>query len=213
MPPHWQQKVFAPMTALALLVVLITVVIYGGIYFQNQKIIADTVSWKYRAQVAANPYDMEEYLTKCVAGMKKWRMTNGYDAFINKRPDNDMHLIMLSLDSAINGTRDLEPMDHESAAYRTGMDDLRGVIREIDIHSPSAWWVLNCPWGLFLWWVFYPLTLAVLAYWLFVYYLSDTQLEIAEKKRQEEEKERARKKEEEGFEQSMAEIRGSHKKQ
>jgi hypothetical protein len=192
--PHWKRKIYSPLFVLMIICCLSFALLFSFEAYQNQKIIADTLSWKERSQVAANPQDMEQDLGKCREGMKKWKITEGHDAiWIWQRPDNDMGLIMQSLDTLIIRSRELQKMDVTSTNYSTGLDDLRGTIRELDIHV-HGWWVIRA----FPLYVLHPILLIVsILLILFRWFTWDNkdQDEIAEEERQKKEKEELEEKE------------------
>ncbi|MCU0652899.1 MAG: hypothetical protein MUD10_01445 [Candidatus Pacebacteria bacterium] len=160
--PHWQYRIFAPLFAIVVIVTLLTGLLIAVSIIQNQRIAADTIAWQYRAQVAANPEDMEQYLRNCEHGMQKWGITHGYDAIFFKRPDNDMSLIMQSLNSSIIRAGELQRLNRTSVEYSSQLDDLRGIIRELNIHAGS-WWILH---GLVLYIMRLPLIIATIILWI-----------------------------------------------
>lgn len=164
--PHYQRKMAKPLFIAAVIVTLISGAILGWSYIQNQKIGADTVAWQHRAQVAANPQHMEKYLRNCELGMEKWQITTGYDAILFKRPDNDMTLVMQALNSTVTRAQDLQKENMSSIAYATNIEDLRGIIREMDLHAGS-WWILHALPLYFARIFFLLLTIILWIYWLY----------------------------------------------
>jgi hypothetical protein len=130
---------------LILLIGCISTCVYTGI--QNYNIGKDTNAWLGRAQVASKPSDMHLYLTNCREGMKKWGLTTGYDAIIFETPENDMSLIMIALDNSIDRANEISGLNIKSVEYQTALDDLRGQIRELDLHAIGRYWVIH-------WWYF-----------------------------------------------------------
>lgn len=125
----------------------------------------DINGWKTRAQVSSEPNDMYDYMSKVKSGMESWGMTSGYAAIIFKTPDNDMSLIYRAVGQHVDQALVLTKMDHSSPEYQTGLDNLRGSIREIDLHTWAYYaahdgliWSILCwiTWILFLvfglWW-------------------------------------------------------------
>ena len=101
----------------------------------------DTTSWLSRAQVSSNPTDMRYYLEKLVDGMKKYQITSGYDAIIFKTPENNMTLVMKAINRSIDRCKQIEKMNISSVEYQTALDDLRGQLRELNIHSQGAYFI------------------------------------------------------------------------
>ena len=60
----------ASLAALLLLVLWISCIIWS--IYMHWNISKDTVAWLRRAQVAADPEDMSDYLTKLMEGLDKW---------------------------------------------------------------------------------------------------------------------------------------------
>lgn len=129
----------------------------------------DTTDWLERAQVSSNPVDMEEYLGNCRDGLIKWNITSGHWAFIFKRPTNDMGLAYEALLSAIQRAQEIQTLNYTSAAYQSGIDDLRGTIREMigqgegetDKINPAGTYWVNQAQGRFWYACFGILTWAV----------------------------------------------------
>lgn len=123
---------------------LLLIVFAGCLYFgivQNWSVTRDTTAWLDRAQVASNPTDMREYLINCRDGMIEWDLDTGHDAIIFETPENDMELVMKALENSISRCYEVETMNTTSPEYQTALDDLRGQIRELDIHSTGRYWV------------------------------------------------------------------------
>lgn len=103
----------------------------------------DTSSWLERAQVASNPADMQVYLLNVQHGMEKWHATTGHAALIFKKPDNDLSLINQALKSSIERTEYMKNFNRNSTEYQVSLDDLRGQLRELDLHMTYGYWVNN----------------------------------------------------------------------
>jgi len=129
-----------------MIILVCILAIIGSIYFsvvQNYNLDRDTTAWMNRAQVASNPDDMYGYLVKCREGMDKWGMTTGHDTIWFPTSDNNMELVMQALDRSIERCEDISNMAKDSPEYQTALDDVRGQIRELDLHSPGRWWMAN----------------------------------------------------------------------
>ena len=114
--------------------------------YDNWQVEKDTVAWLDRAQVASNPFDMQDYLLKCKAGMEKWEITSGHSAFILETPENDMALIMEALQQNIDRCDNIKNFSETSIEYQTALNDVRGAIRELDLHAPEGWWYIHALW-------------------------------------------------------------------
>ncbi len=126
---------------IALLLAIVCFSLIVTVIYYNWQCEKDTVAWLYRAQVASNPEDMEEYLEHCLTGMEKWQGTTGHAAIIFKTPENDMQLISRALNRSIQRCRQVKEFDPKSVEYQTALDDLRGQIRELDLHMAYKWWI------------------------------------------------------------------------
>lgn len=122
-------------------VIFLCFLTYG--LYMNWVIDKDTTAWLYRAQVASNPIDMQSDLNNVMAGMEELDITSGHAALIFKTPENDMSLIVKSLKSCIDRCDYVRQFDKSSVQYQVALDDLRGVIRELDIQSFWAWWWMH----------------------------------------------------------------------
>lgn len=133
------------LTIVSVLVVLACIVIGIVVDYQINR---DINGWKSRAQVSSEPNDMLEYMTNVQSGMAGWEMTTGYAALIFKTPENDMGLIFKTVQRHVDQARVLTAMDRATPEYQTGLDNLRGSIREIDLHANYYWAVHQ---GLVIW--------------------------------------------------------------
>jgi len=120
---------------------------------------------KERAQVSMDPSDMALYMTRVKEGMEKWGVTEGNSALFFPTPATDMSLIYRAVGQHIETAKSLEEMDKSSIQYATGLDNLRGGIRELTI--PAYEYHLNhtllgvniaC-------WVFYALFVIFIIWW------------------------------------------------
>lgn len=126
---------------------------------------AEVYAYKHRAQVAAEAEDVLKYLERLKEGMEKWGMTKGHYALIFKTPWNDAGLDYIALTRAIERVKRLIGMDKSSVAYQTGMDDVRGIIRELEM-DVFYFWALHTPllWGFVVRWIAIWSWLVVLVY-------------------------------------------------
>lgn len=134
--------------ALACLAVLIVSLFVLGI--NSYQISRDIEGWKNRAQVSSEPNDMFNWMQKAKEGMERRGMTTGHSALILHTPDNDMSLIYHTVQQHIDQAKVLTTMDRRTPEYQTGLDNLRGSIRELNLrvqnywsaHGGLIWWIL-----------------------------------------------------------------------
>lgn len=93
--------------------------------------------WKSRAQVSSEPNDMLGYMTSVKTGMEKWGMTTGHAALIFQTPENDMGEIYDTVLNHVEQAKVLTTMNRTTPEYQTGLDNLRGSIRELDLHADA----------------------------------------------------------------------------
>ena len=99
----------------------------------------DIDGWKTRAQVSSEPNDMHEYMSKVKSGMEDYRMTSGYAVLIFKTPENDMALIYHTVNQHVDQAQVLTTVNRSSPEYQTGLDNLRGSIRELNLYAFAFW--------------------------------------------------------------------------
>ncbi len=129
--------VYAILTVILFVVAVVTSVSLG---LTKWHIDQDINGWKDRAQVSSEPSDMMLYMSNVKSGMEKWGLTTGNAALIFDTPDKDMVLIMRTVQQHIDQAGVLTKMDRSSPEYQTGLDNLRGSIRELDLHAWDAWY-------------------------------------------------------------------------
>lgn len=110
-----------------------------SLWFNKYQIDRDINGWKTRAQVSSEPNDMHEYMSNVKTGMARWDMTSGYAALILQKPDNDMKLILRTVEQHVDQAKVLTTLSRSSPEYQTGLDNLRGSIRELDLHAGYYW--------------------------------------------------------------------------
>lgn len=134
------------------------------IFVAHYNISYDIIGWQVRGQVSSEPNDMHLYMSNVKAGLEKWGMTTGHaDPFLPK-PDNDMALIYRTVNQQVEQSLVLTTMDRRSPEYQTGLDNLRGSIRELNVQA-HHYWSLHI--GLIFWLGFLPF--GILAFVLCVY--------------------------------------------
>ena len=133
----WLKSGPTKLTGWVLLLAIIGSVFIGLMnhYFISREI----GDWQYRAQISSNVVDMKSDMEKVKAGLEKWQMTEGNAYLIFKRPETDMGLVMQAVNSILFRAGQLESLNITSTEYQVGMDDLRGVIRELWIPAGLYW--------------------------------------------------------------------------
>lgn len=143
---------------------IITAIVLG---LNGWHISQDIYGWKDRAQVSNEPHDMAEYMTNVKVGMEKWGVTDGNSALFFPTPSTDMGMIYRAVQQHVDQAKVLETMNRASPEYQTGLDNLRGSIRELTIPAYDYWanhqaltisllcwagWIMFIGFG--LWWLF-----------------------------------------------------------
>jgi hypothetical protein len=111
----------------------------------------DIYAWQTRAQVSSEPNDMHAYMLNVQAGMERWGITHGYAELIFTTPENDMALIYKTVQQLVEQSQALTTMNRYSPEYQTGLDNLRGSIRELHLYAWQYWavhaglkWLILC---------------------------------------------------------------------
>lgn len=86
-----------------------------------------------RAQVAANPNDMDVFMAQVQKGMEDHNMTSGNWAIINQTVDSDFAVAYASVKSIRERIATIKGFEPTSVQYQVGLDDVRGTIRELHI--------------------------------------------------------------------------------
>ncbi len=141
------KKVYGVLSIAGLVVAIVFAVV---LFVADYQINRDIVGWQTRAQVSSEPHDMHDYMVNVKAGVEQWDMTTGYAFPLMPTPENDMTLVYRTLQQHIDQAEVLTGMDRSTPEYQTGLDNLRGSIRELDLHafeyyswhSGLVWWVL-----------------------------------------------------------------------
>ncbi len=137
-----------------LTIITVITIIVSGVYIHWQ-IERDVISKIDRAEVSGDAKDMNEYLKESKKGMEKWGYTDGHYALIFKTSWNDASKDYRAVKKAIKRTENLMEVNESSTTYQTGMDDVRGIIRDIDF-GVYKHWMYNQIWGNV--WFIYSLT-------------------------------------------------------
>ena len=129
-----------------LLLSMVGIWIYCGIgeWFINR----DTTAILDRAQVSANAEDMLGYVEQLQSNMESRGMTGGHAAVIFKTPTNNMALIYHSVVRIGERLITIKDLPKTETTYQVAIDDLRGTLRELDLHASGwfwrtrGWWLL-----------------------------------------------------------------------
>jgi len=129
---------------------IVCVIGYG---YAEYVIKRDVTDYLERAQVASDATDMYKHLTSLKTGMETYGMTRGYAAFIFTKPSNNMEFIYQSVSRSHERIGEACEFDTTTEAgvlqYDTRLDDVRGVLRELQIPAMEFWW-RHTPVGLML---------------------------------------------------------------
>ena len=147
--------------SLASVAVLVFLALAGFGGMQWYALTRDLDSVKSRAQVAANPRDMLEYARDLRANMVAHAANSGHTALVMKTPANDLALHFQAVNSVIVRLEEIEKLPPDSAAYQAGLNDVRGILRELPNISGAVFWVR------FGWWM------ALLAFGCWVVMMSE----------------------------------------
>jgi len=129
-----------PLTKWAGVVLILAILVSIYLSLMNHYFIArDVDDWQYRAQISSNVEDMKKDMELVKDGLIKWQATEGNAYLVFKRPEAEMTLVMQAIDSILNRANQLEGLEISSTEYQVGMDDLRGVIRELWIPAGIYW--------------------------------------------------------------------------
>lgn len=125
-----------------LIISIITVIMCAVILLVGKFFIKNEITgWFNRAQVAADAMQIHENMVKVKNGMKKHGMTNGYAAYIFWRtPDYDMAEIFKAVNAIVNRVEKITAIGQNTTTYQVALDDLRGTIRELDLHAWEYKW-------------------------------------------------------------------------
>jgi len=95
----------------------------------------------YRAQVSVEADKLAVRLGELSKNMERFGMTHGYVFPLIGSPRSDVGLDYEAINDAHDRAIILSGLEKSSAAYQSGMDDLRGVIRELQIDGMTfvAW--------------------------------------------------------------------------
>jgi len=136
---------------LCVIFALIAIVI-GVVYFLNRfYIYRDVISPLERAQVAAQSESMLGYISQTTRELEKRGWDHGSTAFVFTSPTNDLGLVHQSLVELEGRLLVLNEMDKSSQQYQSGMDDVRGIVRELrgeegvtsHLNAPALLWKLG----------------------------------------------------------------------
>lgn len=128
-------------------IVVVTIVAAVCLTYNWFVLYRDIDSYLDRAQVAADPGDVLDYLGKVKEGMKKHDATTGHFILIFHTPANDLSLHYKAINKIIQQTEGIKKIPRSKTAYQVGMDNIRGEIRELPNPALGLWFARN--WRLF----------------------------------------------------------------
>jgi hypothetical protein len=105
----------------------------------------DLDSLNARAQVGASPQDMLAYVRSLRDNMVAHDASSGHTALVMKTPANDLALHFQAVNSVIVRLEQIEKLPADSAAYQAGLNDVRGILRELPDVAGGVFWV-QCGW-------------------------------------------------------------------
>lgn len=114
--------------AILVIFAIITVIIVFPVYRDIDQMIS-------RAQLGADAERIVEYLDQVISNMERYRITQGSAAMIFKTPLNDVGLNYQALKDLRDRATLIAKLKKDSVEYQTGLDDIRGTLREIDVHA------------------------------------------------------------------------------
>lgn len=120
---------------LVLYIFAIVTVVFGYFHIQNE-----VTGWLNRAQVAADAEQIHTDLVKVKEAMERRNMTKGYAAWLWKTPDNNMEEIYKAVSSLVDRTEGIIGMDKTTTTYQVALDDIRGTVRELELHAWGYAW-------------------------------------------------------------------------
>lgn len=111
--------------------------IYTYVHVKN-----DILAVKDRAQTAGDASLMKEYLIKLKENLERIGYTHGYYAIIFKNAYTDAGEDYRVICNLIDRLGQIEKLPKNSTAYQTALDDVRGILRELEI-NPFKWYYYN----------------------------------------------------------------------
>ncbi len=98
-----------------------------------------------RAQVAAQPEDMDMFMEKVQKGMKEHGYTSGHSRPYNQNIDSDFAVQYEAVVSIRERLAQAIKFDPASIEYQTSIDDIRGTMRELVLSQQEQnywkyWW-------------------------------------------------------------------------
>lgn len=111
--------------------------ISGGIN-SSYHIQRDIVAPFERAQVSATADNMLKYIQQGKAALEMKGWTSGHTAYVFKTETTDMALVYESIIGLEDRLKLINSMEPASMEYQSGMDDCRGIIRELLGYEETA---------------------------------------------------------------------------
>jgi hypothetical protein len=125
--------------AVVLVVGVVGLVVWYGV--TNYQVARDTDALVHRAQVAGSADDMQGYLVQLQGNLRAYGMDRGHSALVFKRPDNSFELDYKAVGNVIERLDGIKSLDERSNAYQAGLDDCRGIMRELRDPANGYMWV------------------------------------------------------------------------
>ena len=95
-----------------------------------------------RAQTAGDVHLMKKYLIELKENLEKWGYTHGYYAVVFKNDYTDAGKDYEVICSLIKRLDTLEDLPKNSTEYQVALDDVRGILRELEL-NPWLWYYYN----------------------------------------------------------------------
>lgn len=105
---------------------------YVGVYWPP---IRDIDMYAQRAQVSSDAVVMAQRLDELAVNMEQYGYTHGHAAIIWKHPGNDAGLDYQAIKDLAERAHLIAKMPQDSVEYQTGLDDMRGTLREIELQG------------------------------------------------------------------------------
>lgn len=141
-------------TVLGVLAFIVAVIMSISCVANGLELGADIGAPLNRAQVAAQADDMDKYIAQVQTGMEKHGLTEGHWGFdallgIQRNVDNDFGVAYEAVKNIRTRLGVTKSFERNSTQYQVAMDDLRGIIRELNI-GQQVWNVWNNHWWILL---------------------------------------------------------------
>ena len=99
----------------------------------------DIDALKNRAQVSNSPSKMAELLEQMLVNMEERGFETGYGSLLVKSEWTSIIAIKENINQVLGRLEVVKTMPRESDAWQQAMDDIRGTLRELNLHSYGQW--------------------------------------------------------------------------